>query len=184
MVVVELFFDGFPEGPDAGPWGEARRPLLIVAVGVLVLFSIAVVQAKWGGRGSRDSSSARRRGLGGYPGWFGLAAFGLGIVGVGLYAYTVFWSLREGGSLHVLERRIAVVLLIGSGAFSYPISWLSSRGTQVVITRRGKPVARLVPAGQVERSETEGVIAELRRRRKGLTLSGLNWKDLRDEGRR
>ena len=129
MVVVELFFDGFPEGPDAGPWGEARRPLLIVAVGVLVLVSIAVVQAKWGGRGSRDSSSARRRGLGGYPAWFGLAAFGLGIVGVGLYAYTVFWSLREGGSLHVLERRIAVVLLIGSGAFSYPISWLSSRGT-------------------------------------------------------
>ncbi len=59
-----------------------------------------------------------------------------------------------------------------------------SQGREVVITRRGKPVARLVPAGQVERRETESVIDELRRRRKGLTLGGLNWKDLRDEGRR
>jgi len=59
-----------------------------------------------------------------------------------------------------------------------------SQGREVVITRRGKPVARLVPAGQVERSETESVIAELRRRRAGLRLGGLRWKDLRDEGRR
>lgn len=59
-----------------------------------------------------------------------------------------------------------------------------SKGQEVVITRRGKPVARLVPAAQVERSETESVIAELRRRRTGLTLGGLHWKELRDEGRR
>ena len=128
LVVVELFFDGFPQGPDAGPWGEARRPLLIVGVGVLALLAIAVVQAKWGGRGSRDRSSARPRGLGGYPAWFGFAAFDLGIVGLGLYVYAVFWSLREGGSLHVLERRAAVILLIGSGAFASLTSWLSSRG--------------------------------------------------------
>ena len=51
-------------------------------------------------------------------------------------------------------------------------------------SRAGEPVARLVSAGQVERSETESVIAEIRRRRAGLTLGGLHWKDLRDEGRR
>ena len=59
-----------------------------------------------------------------------------------------------------------------------------SQGQEVVITRRGQPVARLIPARQAKRSETESVIAELRRRRAGLTLGGLNWKDLRDEGRR
>lgn len=129
LVVVELFFDGFPEGPDAGSWGEARRPLLIVGNGVLALLAIAVVQAKWGRREVRGSSSARPRGPGESPAWFALAAFGLGIVGLGLFVYAVFWSLREGGSLHVLERRIGVVLLIGSGAFASLMSWLSSRGT-------------------------------------------------------
>lgn len=129
MVVVELFFDGFPEGPDTGSWGEARRPLLIVGVGVLTLVLLGVVQAKWGKRASGDGSSVQLRGLGGYPAWFGFAAFGLGLVGLGLYVYAVFWSLREGGSLHVLERRIAVILLIGSAAFSNLISWLSNRAT-------------------------------------------------------
>lgn len=129
LVGVELFFNGFPEGPDTGSWGEARHPLLIVAVGVLALLAIAGVQAKWGGRESRDSSSVGPRGLGEYPAWFGFAVFGLGIVGLGLFVYAAYWSLREGGSLHVLERRIAVILLIGSGAFASLMSWLSSRGT-------------------------------------------------------
>ncbi len=129
LVCVELFFDGFPEGPDAGSWGEARGPLLIVAVGVLALLAGAAAQAKWGRRAGWDSSSARSRELVGYPAWFDFAASGLGIVGTGLFVYAAFWSLREGGSLHVLERRIAVMLLIGSCGFSYLISWLSSRGT-------------------------------------------------------
>lgn len=59
-----------------------------------------------------------------------------------------------------------------------------AQGREVVITRRGEPVARLVPVGQAKRRETESVIAELRRRRRSLTLGGLNWKDLRDESRR
>ncbi|MCE2558982.1 MAG: hypothetical protein J4F98_10315 [Acidobacteria bacterium] len=129
LVVVELFFDGFPEGPDAGSWGEARGPLLIVAVGVLALLAGAAVQAKWGRREGWDSSSARPRELGGYPAWFGFAAFAMGIVGLGLFAYAVCRSLREGGSLHVLERRVAVILLVGSGALTSLISWLSRRGT-------------------------------------------------------
>lgn len=137
MVVVELFFDGFPEGPDAGSWGEARRPLFIVAAGVLTLVLLGFVQARWGRRERGDGWSVRPRGLGGYPPWFGFAAFGLGLVGVGLYVYAVFWSLREGGSLHVLERRVAVILLIGSVAFTNLISWLSNRDTS-----RGRGVPR------------------------------------------
>ena len=129
LVCVELFFDGSPESPDAGSWGETRRPLLMVGVGVLALLVTGAVQAKWGRRESRGSSSAGSRGLGEYPAWFALAASGLGIVGLGLFVYAAYWSLRESGSLHVLERRMAVVLLIGSGAFASLMSWLSSRGT-------------------------------------------------------
>lgn len=86
-----------------------------------------------------------------------------------------------------LDRSLEKTVSVGAFAAKTHLSALLdkvSQGQEVVITRRGKPVARLVPAAQVERSETESVIAELRRRRAGLTLGGLHWKDLRDEGRR
>ena len=56
------------------------------------------------------------------------------------------------------------------------------RGEEVVITRRGKPVARLVAASS--RPSPEEAVAALREARKGLNLGGLDWKALRDEGRR
>jgi prevent-host-death family protein len=59
-----------------------------------------------------------------------------------------------------------------------------SRGEEVLITRRGKPIARLVPAEPAERSDIGAAIDELLIRRKEVTLGGLSWKDLRDEGRR
>ncbi len=59
-----------------------------------------------------------------------------------------------------------------------------TRGEEVLITRRGVPVARLVPAEQAERASTEGAIEELRALRSSLKLRGLGWKELRDEGRR
>ena len=59
-----------------------------------------------------------------------------------------------------------------------------TQGEEVLITRRGVPVARLVPAGQVERARTESVIENIRAARSGLNLRGLDWKKLRDEGRR
>ena len=59
-----------------------------------------------------------------------------------------------------------------------------TQGEEVLITRRGVPVARLVPAGQVERARTESVIENIRAARSGLKLRGLDWKKLRDEGRR
>ena len=55
---------------------------------------------------------------------------------------------------------------------------------EVVITKRGKAVARLVPAEQAERSDQENAIKELISLRKKITLHGIDWKDLRDERRR
>ena len=58
------------------------------------------------------------------------------------------------------------------------------QGEEVLITKHGRPVARLIPAAQVGREKTENAIRELRALRKGLKLSGLSWKALRDAGRR
>lgn len=59
-----------------------------------------------------------------------------------------------------------------------------SRGEEVLITRRGLPVAKLIPADRSERTGTEDTIRELRALRAGSRLGGLDWKALRDEGRR
>lgn len=58
------------------------------------------------------------------------------------------------------------------------------RGEEVVITRHGKAIARLVPAGRIDRERVGAAIAELKRLRAGSSLGGLSWKELRDEGRR
>lgn len=62
------------------------------------------------------------------------------------------------------------------------------RGEEVTITREGKPVARMVPpaapAGQESVSDLERTVAEMKAARVGVTLGGLDWKELRDEGRR
>lgn len=58
------------------------------------------------------------------------------------------------------------------------------RGEEVLITRHGKPVARLVPAKVIDRGRVSDAIAKLRELAKGQTLGGLSWKELRDEGRR
>lgn len=59
-----------------------------------------------------------------------------------------------------------------------------ARGEEVLITKRGKPVARLVPAEQEVRAGVADAIRELRDLRDGLRLKGIDWKELRDEGRR
>ena len=58
------------------------------------------------------------------------------------------------------------------------------RGEEVLITKQGRAVARLIPAVQAGREKTENAIRELRALRTRLKLSGLSWKDLRDAGRR
>jgi prevent-host-death family protein len=58
------------------------------------------------------------------------------------------------------------------------------RGEDVVITRHGKPVARLVRADATSLEEVDAAIARIKARREGVTTGGLGWKALRDEGRK
>ena len=57
----------------------------------------------------------------------------------------------------------------------------ASAGEDIVITKRGRPVARLTGLGS---SDAEDAFAELARLRKRTRLGGLSAKVLRDEGRR
>jgi prevent-host-death family protein len=57
-------------------------------------------------------------------------------------------------------------------------------GEEVVITKHGKPVARLVAAEKAERNQAQEAFDKLKALRRGTTLGGLSWKELRDEGRR
>ena len=59
-----------------------------------------------------------------------------------------------------------------------------TQGEEVLITRRGVPVARLVASGHAEQARTERVIEGIRALRSCLKLGGVDWKKLRDEGRR
>lgn len=52
-------------------------------------------------------------------------------------------------------------------------------GAEIVITRRGRPVAKLVPSGP----GFERAAAGLREASKGIRLRALNFKDLINEGR-
>jgi prevent-host-death family protein len=57
-------------------------------------------------------------------------------------------------------------------------------GEEIVITRRGKPVARLVPAEPgFDREKARRAVAGILELSKGVTLGGLKIKDLIDEGR-
>ena len=58
------------------------------------------------------------------------------------------------------------------------------RGEQIVITRRGKPVARLMPIATARKVKVSDAMAKLRELRKGATLGSLSWKELRDAGRK
>jgi prevent-host-death family protein len=63
------------------------------------------------------------------------------------------------------------------------------RGEQIVITRHGKPVARLVPEGGHDRAAARAAVARLfalgeQLARRGVDLSDAEIRALRDEGRR
>jgi prevent-host-death family protein len=59
-----------------------------------------------------------------------------------------------------------------------------ARGEEVVITKHGKPVARLVSAAHIDRERVNDAHEKLKLLRKGTTLGGLSWRELRDLGRR
>jgi prevent-host-death family protein len=64
------------------------------------------------------------------------------------------------------------------------LDWVE-QGEEVVITRRGKAVARLVPANAgFDRERARKAVENIITRSKGVTLGGLKIKDLINEGRR
>jgi prevent-host-death family protein len=59
-----------------------------------------------------------------------------------------------------------------------------AKGTEVVITKRGKPVARLMPIEPTfDRAKARRAAAGLREISREATLGGLKIKDLVNEGR-
>ena len=63
------------------------------------------------------------------------------------------------------------------------LDWVEA-GEEVVITRRGKVVARLVaPRSAFDRDRARSAVAAIRAMRKGARLGGLKIKDLVAEGR-
>jgi prevent-host-death family protein len=64
------------------------------------------------------------------------------------------------------------------------LDWVE-QGEEVVITRRGKAVARLVPEGsRFNREEARDAARQILEMSKGVTLGGLKIKDLIEEGRK
>lgn len=57
------------------------------------------------------------------------------------------------------------------------------RGEEIVVTRNGKVVARIVPANEPGMSQEEA-IEKLSTFSKGITLGGLDLLKMRDEGRK
>ena len=60
---------------------------------------------------------------------------------------------------------------------------LVEKGEEVVITRRGKRVARLVPDTGIDKQKARRAAADILEMSKGATLGGLKIKDLINEGR-
>ena len=58
------------------------------------------------------------------------------------------------------------------------------QGDEVLITRRGTPVAKLVPAGYARKAKAVAAIEKLRAIRRDVRLGGLDWRRLRDQGRK
>jgi len=59
-----------------------------------------------------------------------------------------------------------------------------ARGVEVTITKRGVPVAKLVPAAPLfDREQAQRAAAGLREASRGITLGGIKIKDLVNEGR-
>ena len=59
-----------------------------------------------------------------------------------------------------------------------------NQGSEYIITRRGIPVARLIPAEEPSREAAKEAIKAAKELRKNLSLGGLKIKDLMNEGRK
>lgn len=57
-------------------------------------------------------------------------------------------------------------------------------GEEVTITKNGYPIARLLPARTTEREQRRQAVQRIREFSESNLLGGLDWKELRDVGRR
>ena len=57
-------------------------------------------------------------------------------------------------------------------------------GEELVIARHGRPVARLVPVADAQQPFAAQAVRRLCELRRGSTLGGIDWRELRDTGRR
>lgn len=58
------------------------------------------------------------------------------------------------------------------------------KGACIVITKHGRPVARLTPIAGTDKERVKATIQRFKKLSQSHTLAGLDWKELRDEGRR
>jgi prevent-host-death family protein len=56
-------------------------------------------------------------------------------------------------------------------------------GETVLITRHGRPVARLIPATDERKMNIDELVAAIRENRKGNRLNGVTIRELIEEGR-
>ena len=59
-----------------------------------------------------------------------------------------------------------------------------ARGETIQITRRGVPVARLMPVEPAASPDRRQLARDIREMRKGITLGGIRLRQLINEGRR
>lgn len=58
------------------------------------------------------------------------------------------------------------------------------KGEHVIITKHGHPVAKLVPTGSLDQEQSKHTIERIKAFGQKHTLGKIDWKTLRDEGRR
>jgi len=79
--------------------------------------------------------------------------------------------------------------MITVGAFEAKTQFSSllervARGEEIVITKHGKPIARLVPEQAIDRQRVAETIKKMKDLAKGCRLDGLSVRELREEGRK
>ena len=60
----------------------------------------------------------------------------------------------------------------------------ASKGETIRITRRGVPIAKLVPPDAGEKEDARNLVEAIRQLRKGTTLGNVTIRELIDDGRR
>jgi len=60
----------------------------------------------------------------------------------------------------------------------------AAQGEETLITRRGIPIAKIIPIEKDSPNVKSNLLQEFKQLRKKLALGNLYWRDLRDEGRK